>query len=161
MNRSQTAQLGGPDRAQATSAKSLEGPPSKSAGVLASSILVADDDASVLETVAALLESLGHTVTRCRDGRSAWNWLSKGERFGLLVTDVSMPRMSGFDLLAAARQARLAIPVVVMSGDPGNRHRALQAGALAFLNKPFRLGELEAAVAGALSNHGVTAPCKT
>lgn len=152
MNRSQSAQLEGRDCAQTTSATSLEGPLSKSASAIASSILVADDDASLLEAMAVMLESLGHTVTSTRDGRSAWNRLSQGEWFGLLVTDVSMPHMGGLDLLAAVRQARLEIPVVVISGDPANRPHALQAGALAFLDKPFRLGELEAAVAGALAN---------
>jgi DNA-binding NtrC family response regulator len=97
-----------------------------------------------------MLEALGHTVTGAPDGRSAWDRLAQGGRFGLLLTDVCMPRLSGLELLADMRQACLGTPVVVMSGDHTNRALALRGGALAFLGKPFRLAELEAVVASAL-----------
>lgn len=151
MSPSHTAQLE-VDSAHTISATGLRCAPVECAGVIPSSILVADDNANLLEAIAAMLEWLGHTVTRARDGLSAWDFLSRGQRFELLLTDVDMPHMSGLDLLAAARQARLGTPVVVISGDSGNRPLALQAGALAFLSKPFRMGELEAMVAGALSS---------
>ena len=85
-------------------------------------------------------------MTESRDGRAAWDRLRHGEQYALILTDVSMPRMSGLDLLAAVRDARLKTPVIVVSGDPRNRAAALLGGARAFLNKPFRLEELEAAI---------------
>ena len=114
-------------------------------------VSVVDDDASLRRSVRNLLTSAGFTVQAFA---SAEEFLESPERMntGCLVLDLRMAGMNGFDLLKHLRANGSLIPVVILTahGDDEARGRALQAGAAAFLGKPFRSDALLDAVRAAL-----------
>jgi CheY-like chemotaxis protein len=83
------------------------------------SILVVDDDPSVRDLFVAALEEAGHRVEVAPDGEQALRRLRHGGAPCVVLSDVRMPRMDGFELSrAAARDPQLAaIPIVTMTGD--------------------------------------------
>ena len=114
-------------------------------------ILVADDDASVRRLIADTLICSGYQVDSAEDGAAAWHTLQL-RNYDLLVTDNNMPRVSGVDLVKKLRSARMALPVILVSGlmptEELNRHPWLQLAAT--LAKPFTCDELVATVGDAL-----------
>ncbi len=81
-------------------------------------VLVVDDDADSRDTIAQLLELNGYTTGKADNGRTALEQLEGGFDPDLVVTDLMMPGVSGWELLAAMR-ARLAwasIPIIVLAG---------------------------------------------
>jgi CheY-like chemotaxis protein len=78
-------------------------------------VLVVDDDASVRDSVARLLMSAGYDVAAAEDGLAALSHLNKTTP-DVIVSDLNMPRMSGFDLLAVVRRCFPGIVTVAMSG---------------------------------------------
>jgi DNA-binding NtrC family response regulator len=107
-------------------------------------VLVVDDDRSLRESVASNVKSWGFNVEQACDGQEA---LQKLETFEphLLVTDLVMPRVDGFDLLRALKARGPCPPVIVLSAF-GNIEIATQTvhefGAFWFLDKPVRLSAL-------------------
>lgn len=102
-------------------------------------MLVADDDDDVRDYVGAALAEDGIEVIAAPDGRRALELLA-GERVDLLLTDIHMPGMDGFEL---ARRARAAVPglcVLFMSGFA--REYKIDPTHEDFIAKPFRRGEL-------------------
>ena len=101
-------------------------------------VSIVDDDASLRRSVRNLLRSVGFRVETFP---SAEEFLRSAERenTGCLVLDLRMTGMSGLDLLRhlAAERSRVAVVVLTALGDEETRHRSLQAGAVAFLKKPF------------------------
>ena len=101
-------------------------------------ISVVDDDASVLRTTTLLIESLGF---RAAGFESAELFLKSGElhETSCLVVDVRMPGMSGLQLQSQLAALCCNIPIIFITAydDTASRKRALQAGAVAFLCKPF------------------------
>lgn len=101
-------------------------------------VLVVDDSLTVREIERRLLENHGFEVEVAFDGMEAWNAVRSG-RFDLVVSDVDMPRMNGFDLVRNIKQdARLnALPVVIVSykDREEDRRRGLEAGASYYLTK--------------------------
>lgn len=108
----------------------------------AHSILVVDDEPDVRELFVDALEEAGHHVELAADGAQALTRLRDGAAPCLVLSDLRMPRMDGFELSrAVARDPQLAaIPVVVMTGD-----RVLSFTSPA-RNKPFSVDELDALV---------------
>lgn len=90
---------------------------------VAGHILVVDDDASTRELLEDVLGEEGYAVDCATNGREALDWLQRAPRPELIVLDLAMPVMDGWELHARLKStARLAkIPVVVISGsgDPG------------------------------------------
>ena len=122
------------------------------------SVFVVDDDVSVRDSLRNLLRSVGLKVETFS---SAQEFLSSGSSGpGCLVLDVRMPGLSGLDLqlLLAERQRRL--PIIFLSGhaDIPMSVRAIKAGAVEFLTKPFRdqdlLDAVRLAIDRDLQNHG-------
>lgn len=109
-------------------------------------VLVADDDASSLALVARALERLGCTVACAEDGNELLQALAAEDPYDLLVTDISMPWMTGLQVAHSARAAGLATPVIVMTALPIDavHVRALGAHAV-LLRKPFEARQLVAA----------------
>jgi CheY-like chemotaxis protein len=103
-------------------------------------ILIAEDDDAVRPMVERILKRLGYAVLAARHGAEALAVLAEHrEKVHLLVTDISMPEISGPDLARRAAEAGHALKVLYMSALSGNRlieGRALDSGA-AFLKKPF------------------------
>jgi FixJ family two-component response regulator len=101
-------------------------------------ISVIDDDESVRRTTALLIESFGF---RAAAFESAENFLSSSHLndTSCLILDVQMPGMNGLQLQSQLASARSRIPIVFITAydDRESRRRAMQAGAVAFLGKPF------------------------
>src|SRR5262245_38638923 len=118
-------------------------------------VLVADDDPSSLGLVAAALERLGCTVTCAEDGDELLQKLATEGPFDLVVTDISMPWMTGLQVAHSARAAGLTTPVIVMTALPIDAARVAELGPTAvLLRKPFELKQLVAAARHLLrANH--------
>ncbi len=113
-------------------------------------ILLCDDEDSLCRSLGRILRSAGHEVVAL-DGVQGYARL-KQERFDLILTDIRMPDVSGFEILAAARVHAPGTPVIAMSGSAEipDAVRAMHAGARDFLIKPFEVRTLEEAVAAVL-----------
>jgi signal transduction histidine kinase/FixJ family two-component response regulator len=118
-------------------------------------ILVADDNSDMREYVARLLGARW-TVETVSDGLAALESLRR-HRPTLVVTDVMMPRMDGFELLREIRKdpATRRVPVVMLSARAGEESRVegLEAGADDYIVKPFTARELMARIAARLDLH--------
>jgi CheY-like chemotaxis protein len=110
-------------------------------------VLVAEDDAPTLAMVAEVLERLGCTVTCAEDGDELLQAIAGKGPFDLLVTDISMPWMTGLQVAHSARAAGLQTPVLVMTALPidATAIDALGAHTL-LLRKPFGIKQLSDAV---------------
>src|SRR5438552_4187707 len=101
-------------------------------------ISVVDDDASVLRTTTLLIQSLGF---RAAGFQSAELFLKSGQlhETSCLIVDVRMPGMSGLQLQNYLAGLGCKIPIIFITAydDTASRQQALQAGAVAFLGKPF------------------------
>ena len=112
-------------------------------------ILVVDDDSELRESLALLLALKGYEVITACDGREALQTLQGGPQPCLIVLDLTMPEMDGFQF----RRAQLAdpalqdIPVVLCSAHPTATHVAEQLGVVACFEKPFDVQLLLAVVA--------------
>jgi chemotaxis protein histidine kinase CheA len=102
-------------------------------------VLFADDSRSIREAVSRILAAAGYAVQTAPDGWEAWELL-KDHPFDLLVTDLEMPRLDGFDLIAKVRRdpelRELPILVLTSRTSPQNRLRADALGSTGFLTKP-------------------------
>lgn len=107
--------------------------------------LVVDDSLSVRRVVGRTLERHGWVTILARDGVEALELLEGGDA-DVIVTDIEMPRMDGFELLSSirARPAIAQTPVVVLTSRSSDKHRgrAFELGADAYLVKPFQEQEL-------------------
>ncbi len=110
-------------------------------------ILVAEDDANIGQGVVQVLRQSGHAVDWVKSGMEAEAALDANP-FDLLVLDLGLPRMSGFDVLRRLRSRQLTLPVLILTALDGvnDRVRGLDAGADDYLVKPFEPAELEARV---------------
>lgn len=114
-------------------------------------ILVVDDETDLATTVTRLLGRLGYRAIAVRSYHAA-RAAMRDEVPALVVSDVRLPDGDGLDLVRAARAQMPPIPAIVMTGhaSPGTQHAALEAGAFAFLAKPFPTAALVALVEEAL-----------
>jgi signal transduction histidine kinase/DNA-binding response OmpR family regulator len=120
-------------------------------------VLVAEDNAVNQQLAVRLLEKQGHTVAVAGNGREALEALEKAASgFDVVLMDVQMPEMDGFEATAAIRQKEKAtgqhLPIVAMTAHAlkGDRERCLAAGMDDYVAKPIQAKELLAAVAGAV-----------
>ena len=116
-------------------------------------IAVVDDDESIRMALEGLLKAAGLHV---RSFASAEDFLESGEQheIGCLIADIRMPGMSGLDLQARLNAENCAIPTIFITahGDEKMRLRAMRAGAVEFLSKPFDDGVLLENVRAALES---------
>jgi CheY-like chemotaxis protein len=112
-------------------------------------VVVADDSISVRKFVGRMLEKAGYRVKLASDGLEASEIVAQ-VGCHLIITDLEMPRMNGYELLAHLRQAPATrrIPVLVVTSRAGAKHRerALKEGAVGFLTKPVQEDQLIATV---------------
>ena len=106
---------------------------------MSETVYLVDDDVDVRDALVFLLESEGLPVRAFAEPRSMLDALDADSR-GCLVLDVRLPQMDGLQLLAALRERSVTMPAVFISGhgDIPLAVRAVRAGALDFLEKPFR-----------------------
>ncbi|MGB0014799.1 MAG: response regulator [Candidatus Sulfotelmatobacter sp.] len=118
-------------------------------------ISVVDDDESVRRTTTLLIESFGF---RAAAFESAETFLSSGHLHdtSCLIVDVQMPGMSGLQLQSHLAAAGCGIPIIFITAyeSKESRHRAMQAGAAAFLGKPFGDEQLLQTIRSALRSLG-------
>lgn len=109
--------------------------------------LVVEDDSLLAEGVTRMLSRAGHTVIHAMTGRHA-NRLLAGEEFEILVLDLGLPDVDGFDVLRRLRQRRTSTIVLVLTARDGvdDRVHGLDLGADDYLTKPFSVNEFEARV---------------
>ena len=105
---------------------------------MGSTVLVVEDDHDAREAICEILSIEGHAAIPVRNGQEAMERLEGGLRPCLIVLDMLMPEMDGWQFRRAqkANEALSRIPVVVVSGVKAARNSALQGGAVAFLPKP-------------------------
>ena len=100
-------------------------------------VLVVDDEPLILDLTSAMLEDLGCEVLSADNGAEALNRLAQDPRIGLLMTDVQMPGMSGYELVAKVRERWPDLGIIVMSGND------LGGKGYAVVRKPFSQPQLE------------------
>ena len=110
-------------------------------------VLYAEDHPSMRRAVGRLLRSAGALVTLAEDGQDATE-RALDQSFDMVLMDLRMPRMSGFDAARALRAADCGVVLVAVTADAmlAVRARALAAGFDAVLSKPFELGDLNATI---------------
>jgi CheY-like chemotaxis protein len=113
-------------------------------------VLMIDDDPSVREVVSCVLDSFGYDCQTTADGVSGLARFDEGG-WDLVLTDLAMPEMSGWEVAEAIRQRSPTMPIVLITGlyGPEVVRRAGERG-LPVVPKPFRSEMLRAAVANAL-----------
>jgi CheY-like chemotaxis protein len=120
-------------------------------------ILLVEDNRDLAEVYAALFECLGYRVLATSTGEDALEVVAgEAGRIALVITDLTLPGMSGTDLSRALRARGEPVPVIVLSGYPpaGEGGEAVAA----WLQKPLEVEELLAAVRRALAGRAAGAP---
>src|SRR5258708_19614602 len=107
-------------------------------------ILIAEDDPVLADALRCTLRKSGYAVDWVDDGQGADAALGADE-FDLLILDISLPKLSGFDVLKRLRARNSPLPVLVLTALNGvsDRVRGLDAGAAHYLPNPFQLAQLE------------------
>lgn len=101
-------------------------------------VFLVDDDASVRKALGRLIRSFGYEVSIFASAAEVFTAMSH-QKPDCLILDVQMPEMNGLDLVDQMLDADHVVPLIIISAyeDERIRERALQAGAIAFLQKPF------------------------
>jgi PAS domain S-box-containing protein len=113
--------------------------------ILNASILIVDDQESNVRLLEQLLADTGYTrVSSTMDPREVCA-LHRKDRYDLILLDLQMPGMDGFQVMAGLKtnDADGYLPVLVITAQPGHKLKALQAGAKDFISKPFDLVEVK------------------
>jgi signal transduction histidine kinase/CheY-like chemotaxis protein len=127
-------------------------------------VLLVDDEPEIRNMVSDFLRALGHEVLCAGDANEAVEQSKSHDgKIDLLITDVVMPQMDGFELALRLREERSDLPVLVMSGFTGGalRKRGRQLGEVPFLSKPFSLRHLESSLKTMLSQAAEAANAQT
>src|ERR687894_2506995 len=123
-------------------------------GSLEETILLVDDDAALLEVTSIVLASEGYRVLTAEDGIEALRILGR-ETLDLVVLDIMLPRMSGFEVLKKMRE-QSDVPVVLLTakGQSVDKVVGLELGADDYITKPFDTKELLARIRAILRRFG-------
>lgn len=104
-------------------------------------VLVVDDSAMMRKTLTLTLQKVGYRVLQARDGKEALELLLQNSTVDLIISDLEMPRLNGFEFLNELRKKPLSsrIPVVMLTTRINDKHRqlALHLGASAYMSKPY------------------------
>ena len=108
-------------------------------------LLLVEDDPALAQALALALSRRGFTVAQATNGRTALQ-RAITESFAIIVLDLTLPEMDGFEVLREIRAQGFATPIIVLTarGTVGDRVHGLRLGADDYLPKPFDLDELEA-----------------
>ncbi len=114
-------------------------------------VLIAEDDASLRDGLVDLLEAEGYAVITAENGQIALDRFSQ-EKPDLVILDVMMPEMSGYDVCREIRKQDSQTPVIMLTakGEEIDKVVGLELGADDYVTKPFGLHELRARIAAVL-----------
>jgi DNA-binding response OmpR family regulator len=103
-----------------------------------STVLVVDDDETILKVVRASLAKHGYEIEVAEDGVAALMMLG-ARRFDLIISDIEMPNLDGFRLLELISAKQIKTPVIFLTGHEGDERevRGLELGAVDFIRKPI------------------------
>jgi PAS domain S-box-containing protein len=115
-------------------------------------ILIVDDEQRIRDSLKDLLSIKGYEIKTCRDGHEALACLSENT-FDLVLLDLAMEIMDGFQVMESMARRHLDIPVIIMTGNASTSSavQALRRGAYDYLRKPFEPEELFKSVTNALT----------
>jgi len=99
-------------------------------------VLVVDDEPLVLEVTARMLEELGCESITAHDGHEALALLKNGRAIDIMITDINMPGLTGYELAESARRLRPGLQMILLSGREADGH------GLPLLRKPFLENDL-------------------
>jgi len=123
-------------------------------------ILCVDDDIGMLNTIEDILISAGYSVSLAKSGRQAIDLLKKGLSYRLVLLDVDMPEMDGYETFKAIRglEAGNEIPIIFLTGMDGSEFeiKGWEYGAADYITKPF----IKSVFLARIKNR-ITAPAKT
>ena len=118
-------------------------------------ILVVDDSPDVRLALATILEDEGHEIIEAEDGDQVFD-LAVAESPDLVLLDVMMPRVNGFDALASlkadTRTSKIPVIMVTAKGRPEDMAMARSLGAAEYITKPWADGDVELRVEWALAS---------
>jgi serine phosphatase RsbU (regulator of sigma subunit) len=119
-----------------------------SADILNARILVVDDKEANVRLIEGILRVAGYTCVHSTTDPTKVCELHRVNRYGLILLDLQMPGMDGFQVMEGLKkiEAEGYLPVLVITAQPDHKLRALEAGAKDFVSKPFFLAELRARV---------------
>ena len=110
-------------------------------------ILLIEDDAVLRDGLTYVLQQSGFTVCSTESGKYVLQ-LIQAQGFDLIVLDLGLPDMDGFEVLRSIRKQKIALPILILTARDGvtERIEGIRQGADDYLTKPFDLGELEARI---------------
>jgi len=121
----------------------------KDESAVAKNILIVDDSATIRKLVGLTLKFKQYHVATANDGKEAWHKLQK-ENFDMVIIDILMPTMDGFQLLSKIKNDEKLknVPSVLLTteGDEVNKQKGMELGADSYLVKPFQPQQLLAKV---------------
>jgi serine phosphatase RsbU (regulator of sigma subunit) len=119
-----------------------------SADILNAKILVVDDKDANVRLIEGMLRVAGYTSVESTTNPTQVCELHRRNRYGLILLDLQMPGMDGFQVMEGLKEIEAGgyLPVLVITAQPNHKLRALEAGAKDFVSKPFELAELRARV---------------
>ncbi len=117
-------------------------------------ILVVDDERSMRELLSIFLETEGYQVDVADGGKSGLDAIKK-EIYDLIITDLKMPKVSGIDILKAAKEISPDTGVIIITafGTMESAIEAMKLGASDYIQKPFKMDEMRIVVVNALERH--------
>lgn len=120
----------------------------------AASVLVVDDEPDVLLLTRVILEGAGWQVQEAQSGERALTLLREGRAPDVMLLDLRMPGMDGWQVLDELADAGLELPVIVFSAhaQPGTEQEIRERGGKGFLAKPFTAGQLVEVLQQALTS---------
>lgn len=120
---------------------------------LSKHIMVVEDDAAMQELIRDFLEAKGFRLSTFRSAVRALEAINEmhkegGDVYDLVISDINMPQMDGFEFLKLSQSTLPGLPVILITayGNKVTEKAALKEGAVAYLNKPFSLSSLSAVV---------------
>lgn len=116
-------------------------------------ILIAEDDYTNFEFLKKALERTGANLIHACDGKEAIELFSENKKIDLILMDIMMPEMNGFDATSEIKKIKNEVPIIAQTAlaMEGDDKRALEAGCDAYISKPIRINELIAIIKELLS----------
>jgi CheY-like chemotaxis protein len=115
-------------------------------------VLIVDDERGVREFLSQLLLEDGYEVAEADDGAAALRLLERGP-FDLILLDMMMPGMDGWELARRIDERKIETPILVVTAMRNAAEVAEELGAVGYITKPFDIGALSRAVRRALPDH--------